>query len=160
MNILLIDDDASLRRTTRIGLEAMEHRVTEARNGTQALELLGHRAFQVALLDLHLGEEEGLVLLPQLLALSPGLQVVIITAYATIETAVEAMRRSATDYLPKPFTPGQLRLVLERIARLRHLESTVDELEEQIRGGSGNRPADRRTGHARRPGIGFQGGGQ
>ncbi|HWB00570.1 MAG TPA: sigma-54 dependent transcriptional regulator [Pirellulales bacterium] len=133
MNILLIDDDASLRKTTRIGLEAMEHRVTEARNATEALELLGHRAFQVALLDLQLGADAGLDLLPQLLALAPGLQVVIITAYATIETAVEAMRRGACDYLPKPFTPGQLRLVLERTARVRHLESTVDELEAQLR---------------------------
>ena len=59
MNILLIDDDASLRRTTRIGLEAMEHRVTEARNGTQALELLGHRAFQVALLGFAPGRGRG-----------------------------------------------------------------------------------------------------
>ena len=133
MNILLIDDDDSLRRTTRIALEAMGHQVAETRKGSQALELLGHRIFQVALLDLHLGKEEGLELLPQLLALAPSLQVVIITAYATIETAVEAMRRGAADYLPKPFTPSQLRLVLDRIVRLRHLESTVDELEEQVR---------------------------
>jgi two-component system, NtrC family, response regulator AlgB len=133
MNILLIDDDDSLRRTTRIALEAMDHQVVEARKGAQALEILGHRTFQVALLDLRLGKEEGLELLPQLLGLAPGLQVVIITAYATIETAVEAMRRGAADYLPKPFTPSQLRLVLDRIGRLRHLESTVGELEEQVR---------------------------
>ena len=133
MNLLLIDDDADLRRTTRIALEAMSHQVTEAKNSAQALELLGHRPFQFALLDLHLGKEQGLELLPQLLALAPGLQVVIITAYATIETAVEAMRRGAADYLPKPFTPSQLRLVLERVNRLHRLESTVDELEERVR---------------------------
>ena len=133
MNILLIDDDDGLRRTTRIALEAMKHQVTEARKGSQALEVLGHRSFQVALLDLHLEKEQGLDVLPQMLALAPGLQVVIITAYATIETAVEAMRRGAADYLPKPFTPSQLRLTLDRLVRLRHLESTVDELEEQVR---------------------------
>ncbi len=133
MNILLIDDDASLRRTTRIGLEAMDHRVTEARQASQALELLGHRPFHAALLDLHLGEDQGLDLLPQLLALAPGLQIVIITAYATIETAVEAMRRGAVDYLAKPFTPSQLRIALERVDRFRRLESTVDELEQQVR---------------------------
>ena len=133
MNVLLIDDDADLRCTTRIALEAMGHQATEAKNGTQALEFLGRRPFQFALLDLHLGKEEGLELLPQLLALVPGLQVVIITAYATIETAVEAMRRGAADYLPKPFTPSQLRLVLDRVSRLRRLESTVDELEERVR---------------------------
>jgi NtrC-family two-component system response regulator AlgB len=133
MNVLLIDDDADLRCTTRIALEAMDHQVTEAKNGVQALELLGRRPFKFALLDLHLGREEGLELLPQLLALAPGLQVVIITAYATIETAVEAMRRGAADYLPKPFAPSQLRLVLERVSRLRRLESTLDELEERVR---------------------------
>ena len=58
---------------------------------------------------------------------------VIVTAYATIETAVEAMRRGAFDYLPKPFTPDQLRVVLDRIARMRRLQSQVDELEEQVR---------------------------
>jgi NtrC-family two-component system response regulator AlgB len=133
MNVLLIDDDDDLRCTTRIALEAMSHKVTEAKNGEAALEVLGRRPFQFALLDLHLGKEEGLVLLPKLLALAPGLQVVIITAYATIETAVEAMRRGAADYLPKPFTPSQLRLVLERVSRLRRLESTVGELEERVR---------------------------
>jgi two-component system, NtrC family, response regulator AlgB len=71
--------------------------------------------------------------LPRLLALTPDLQVVVVTAFATIETAVEAMRRGAFDYLPKPFTPDQLRVVLDRIARLRRLQSQVDELEEQVR---------------------------
>ena len=52
MHVLLIDDDTSLRRTTRIALEAMEHQVTEARNGAEALGHLGHRPFQIAMLDL------------------------------------------------------------------------------------------------------------
>jgi NtrC-family two-component system response regulator AlgB len=55
------------------------------------------------------------------------------TAYATVETAVEAMRRGALDYLPKPFTPDQIRLVLDRAQRLRRLQSHVEELEEQVR---------------------------
>jgi NtrC-family two-component system response regulator AlgB len=67
------------------------------------------------------------------LKLAPELNIVVITAYATIETAVEAMRRGAYDYLPKPFTPDQLRLVLDRLARLRRLQSHALELEEQVR---------------------------
>jgi NtrC-family two-component system response regulator AlgB len=133
MNILVIDDDASLRRTVRMSLELLGHRATEARDSTQALELLGRRAFDAALVDLRLGEELGLDLLPRLLRLAPGLHVVVVTAFATIETAVEAMRRGAFDYLPKPFTPDQLRHVLDRIQQLRRLQSHVDELEEQIR---------------------------
>ena len=133
MNILVIDDDASLRRTLRMSLEVLGHRAIEARDGAQALELLGHRPFEMALLDLRLAQEQGLDLLPRLLGLAPGLHVVMVTAYATIETAVEAMRRGAFDYLPKPFTPDQLRVILDRIARVRRLQSQVNELEEQVR---------------------------
>jgi NtrC-family two-component system response regulator AlgB len=68
-----------------------------------------------------------------LLRLAPGLSVVVITAYATIETAVEAMRRGAIDYLPKPFTPDQLRIVFDRVQRIHDLQSHVAVLEEQVR---------------------------
>jgi NtrC-family two-component system response regulator AlgB len=133
MNILIIDDEASLRRTLHITLETLNHQVAEAGDGSQALDLLGHRRFEVAFLDLRLGREQGLEVLPKLLRLAPGLHVIVITAYATIATAVEAMRRGAYDYLPKPYTPEQLRLVLDRIARMRRLQSHVEELEEQVR---------------------------
>ena len=133
LNILIIDDETSLRRTLRTALETMHHAATEARDGAQAVELVTHRTFDVAFLDLRLAREGGLDLLPELLRLAPGLDVVVITAYATIETAVEAMRRGAFDYLPKPFTPDQLRLVLERVARARRLQSHVAELEAQVR---------------------------
>jgi NtrC-family two-component system response regulator AlgB len=133
MNILVIDDDPSLRRTLRMSLEVLGHGAAEARDGAEALDLLGRRAFDTALLDLRLGQEQGLDLLPNLLALAPGLYVVVVTAYATIATAVEAMRRGAFDYLPKPFTADQLRVLLERIAALRRLHSHVEDLEEQVR---------------------------
>jgi len=133
MHILLIDDDASLRKSLRLALEAMGHQVAEARDGTQAQSFLGHGLFDMAFLDLRLGREQGTDLLPILLRLAPGLPVVVVTAYATIETAVEAMRRGAFDYLPKPFTPEQLRLVFDRIVRVRRLQSQVEELEEQVR---------------------------
>jgi NtrC-family two-component system response regulator AlgB len=133
MNILIIDDESSLRRTLRIALETMGHRVAEASDSRQTLELLGHRHFEAAFLDLRLGREKGLELLPEMLKLAPGLDAIVITAYATIETAVEAMRRGAFDYLPKPYTPEQLRLVLERCTRLRHLQADVANLQDQVR---------------------------
>jgi len=133
MNILLVDDDKSLRRSLRLALETMGHRVTEAEDGARAKECLGHALFDVAFVDLRLAREQGLDLMPDLLQLAPGLEVVVMTAYATIETAVEAMRRGALDYLPKPFTPDQLRLVLDRTARMRRLQSQVDDLEQQVR---------------------------
>ena len=133
MNILVIDDEPSLRRTLRITLETMHHQVAEAEDSTHALAILGHRSFEAAFLDLRLGQEHGLDLLPELLGLAPNLDVVVITAYATIATAVEAMRRGAFDYLPKPYTPDQLRLVIDRIAKMRRLQSHVEDLEEQVR---------------------------
>src|SRR5262249_19935190 len=133
MNILIIDDEPSLRRTLRITLETLGHRAAEARDSTQALHVLGNGLYDAAFLDLRLAREQGLDLVPELLRLAPGLSVVIITAFATIQTAVEAMRRGAFDYLPKPFTPDQLRLVLERVAQTRRLQSHLADLEAQVR---------------------------
>jgi len=133
MNVLVIDDDISLRRSLRLALETLEHRVTEADSGDRAKQLLGHTAFDVAFLDLRLGMEQGLELLPELLQLAPGLDVIVVTAYATIETAVEAMRRGAFDYVPKPFTPQQLRLVLDRSRRMHRLQTQLEDLEQQVR---------------------------
>src|SRR5262249_54545039 len=121
MNILIIDDDTGLRRSLRLALGTLNHNVTEARDGTQALDLLAHGLFDIAFVDVRLGREIGLDLLPELLRLVPGLDVIIMTAYATMETAIEAMRRGAFDYLPKPFTPDHLRLVLNRVAHKRRL---------------------------------------
>ena len=117
MNILIIDDEASLRRTLRITLETMSHHVAEASDAASALTLLGHRPFDLAFLDLRLGGEQGLDLLPELLRLTSGLNVVVITAYATVTSAVEAMRRGAFDYIEKPFDVDQLEQLVSRAMR-------------------------------------------
>ena len=117
MNILVVDDEANLRRTLRTVLESMKHRVSEAATQAQALEALSSSKIDLALLDLRLGLESGLDVLVALLRASPGLGVIVITAHASVDTAVEAMRRGALDYLPKPFTPQQLSEVLDRWRR-------------------------------------------
>jgi NtrC-family two-component system response regulator AlgB len=111
----------------------MGHQVAEARDAGQATEAIAQQLFDVAFLDLRLGQERGLDLLPELLRLAPKLDVVVITAYATVSTAVEAMRSGAFDYLPKPYTPDQLRSIFERMTRVRQLQSRVAALEDQIR---------------------------
>src|SRR5262249_6929869 len=126
MDILLIDDEASLRRTLRTALESMGHAAAEASGADEALRRLRPQGFDVAFLDLRLGRDRGLDLLPVLLREAPRLGVVVVTAYASIDSAVEAMRRGAFDYLPKPFTPDQLRVVLQRWARVRRLHSELD----------------------------------
>ncbi len=133
MNVLLIDDDSGLRKSIRLALEVLNHCVTDARDGAEAQEAMAHGLFDLAFLDVRLGQETGLDVLPKLLQLAPGLPVVVITAYATIEIAVEAMRRGAADFLPKPFTPAELRMVMDRVSRVRRLQSQVDDLQERVR---------------------------
>jgi len=108
MKILVVDDESTLRRTIRTALESAGHRVSEAANQTQATQQVEDAKPDLVLLDLRLGRESGLDVLDALHKVSPGLGVIVITAHASIDTAVEAMRRGALDYLPKPFTPKQL----------------------------------------------------
>src|SRR5438552_2296400 len=117
MNILIVDDEASLRRTLRIALESMGHEVNDASGSARCDYLIHQKLFDVSFIDLRLAQEQGFDVLAELKKHCPILDVVIITAYATIETAVEAMRRGAFDVLPKPFTPDQLRLLLQRCAQ-------------------------------------------
>jgi NtrC-family two-component system response regulator AlgB len=110
----------------------MGHRVAEAANGAAALEAVRRQRFDLAFLDLRLGTEQGLDLLPKLLDTAGRLHVVIVTAFAGFDSAVEAMRKGAFDYLPKPFTPNQLRVVLDRSALVRGLKTRVAALEERV----------------------------
>jgi len=132
MDVLIVDDEPSLRRTLRTALESMNHRVAEAGTAAAALDHISRQRCDVAFLDLRLGRDSGLDLLPELLKLAPGLGVIVMTAFASIDTAVEAMRRGAFDYLPKPFTPDQLRLVLDRWRTVRGLRDEVTDLRARV----------------------------
>jgi len=132
MRILIIDDEENIRRITVVVLEAAGYEAVSVENGAAALKQLESGAFDVAFLDLKLGGESGLELLPQLLKASPQLEVIVFTAYASIETAVQAMRQGAVDYISKPFTPEQIRQALSRVIESRKLRSRVAELESRI----------------------------
>jgi len=132
MNILIIDDDLGIRETLGVALETLGHSVARVVNRAAAEKKLRAETFEVAFLDIRLGAENGLDLLPDLLRLSPRLAVIMITAYASIETAVTAIQRGAFDYLPKPFKPAQIEQLLERVAKTRRLEARISELEGQL----------------------------
>jgi len=132
MRILVIDDEKNIRRTMAMAIESMEHDVVCVASGAEAFKELRSVAFQVVFLDLKLHQESGLEVLAEVLRLAPQAAVVIITAFASIETAVEAMRLGAFDYLPKPCTPDQVRQLLIKIERTKKLENRVLELESQI----------------------------
>lgn len=132
MRVLIVDDEPSIRKTTALAVEAMGHESVGVPNGLRALKELEADAFDACFLDLKLGTEDGLGVLEKILKAYPGLPVVMFTAYANISTAVDAMRRGAHDFIPKPFTPEQVRQVLDRIGRTRRLEKRVEQLETQL----------------------------
>lgn len=132
MRILIVDDEAGIRKTTRIAVETAGHEAAEAPNGARALKALDEEQFDVAFVDLKLGNEDGLELMARLLKIQPSLNVVMFTAYANIATAVDAMRRGAYDFVPKPFTPDQIRGILAKIEKTRVLQTKVRTLESEL----------------------------
>jgi two-component system, NtrC family, response regulator AlgB len=132
LRVLVVDDEKNIRSTLALALESAGGAVGLAANAESALAHASREVFDLALVDLKLAESSGLDLIPRLVAASPGLDIVVITSYATIDTAVEAMRRGAVDYLPKPFTPAQIRHLVERTAHRRALVRQVRDLEGQL----------------------------
>ena len=125
MRVLIVDDERNIRRTFSLALESMNHEVSTASSGRDALDELQRANFDVVFLDLKLSQESGLDVLEEIVRVSPQSFVVIVTAYASVETAVEAMRRRAFDYLPKPCTPEQIRHVLSNVERTNKRSSGV-----------------------------------
>ncbi|HME69674.1 MAG TPA: sigma-54 dependent transcriptional regulator [Myxococcota bacterium] len=133
LRVLVIDDDKNIRVTLGVCLEGMGCEARSVANAEAALAALAGTPFDLAFLDLRLGSANGLDLLPLLLAESPGLMIVVVTAYATVDTAVQAVKRGAADYLPKPFTPEQIRHVVEKVATVRGTRRRLLELEQELR---------------------------
>jgi len=113
-------------------IQGMGCEVTGVGSAAGALEALERSPFDIAFLDLRLGDGDGLELLPRLLAARPTLAVVIITAHATFDTAVEAIKRGAVDYVPKPFTPAQIRHIVEQVTKRRAMVGRMLELEDRL----------------------------
>jgi two-component system, NtrC family, response regulator AlgB len=129
LRILVVDDEANIRLTLGMCLEAEGHTVVSHGNIHDALEEISRRVFDLVFLDVRLGMDNGLEFLPILRAESPWAQVIVITAFASIETAVEAMKKGATDYLPKPFEPMQVQLLTRKVAERRQLELKLQALQ-------------------------------
>jgi len=132
LHVLVVDDEINIRKTLTVCLETEGHIVTAVSNFQDALAEASRRPFDLAFVDLRLGTDDGLDLIPALLAAAPRLKIIVITAYATIDTAVEAIRRGATDYIPKPFTPAQINLAVRKVFEVRVLEQKVAALQEDL----------------------------
>jgi DNA-binding NtrC family response regulator len=131
--ILVVDDEKHQRDILQMILDSEGYESTTAGNGRQALQALQAQAFDVALTDLKMPDMNGIALLAELLKAQPGICVVLMTAHGSIDTAVEAMKKGAFDYLTKPLEREQLLLVLGRALERTRLLRENRMLQEQLR---------------------------
>jgi len=131
--ILVIDDDESIRKTLRLCLESADYSVSLAASGEAGIALAKKQPPDLALVDLRLGGMDGLAVTRALAQEAPGALVIVMTAYATIDNAVEAMRAGASDYLAKPFTPAAVKHVVARVLESGRMRQELAEVERHQR---------------------------
>ncbi len=132
LRILVIDDEEHIRFAVTMCLETEGHKVVAAANIEAALEETARQAFDLIFLDVRLGTQNGLDYIKSLLEENPWARIIVITAYASIDTAVEAMKRGASDYLSKPFEAAHLLLLTQKVSERRRLERRVDALQRTL----------------------------
>src|SRR6187401_1511847 len=126
--ILVVDDHDSLRKGLVRALANAGHDVEEAGNGTSAIERLQDSQFDVVLTDLRMGGADGMDVLRTTRSIQPSAAVILMTAFGSIHTAVEAMKIGAFDFVQKPFEIEEMELKIEKAIELRHLKHQVDYL--------------------------------
>jgi two-component system response regulator HydG len=119
--VLVVDDQKNMRATTAIVLRQAGHVVEEAEDGAAAIQRVQQEAFDVVLTDLRMPTVDGMAVLRGVQRSAPDTQVIVMTAYGTIESAVEAIRQGAYDFLAKPFKEDELLLRIEKALEKRRL---------------------------------------
>ena len=114
VNILVVDDEEGIREGSARIIDRMGCHVLTAKNGEEGLDLIGRTEVSIVLLDLKMPGIDGMEVLKRIQATNTDTLVIVITGFATVETAIEAMKRGAYDFIPKPFEPDQLRIVINR----------------------------------------------
>jgi two-component system NtrC family response regulator len=139
IRLLLVDDDASLRRILQFKLSKKGFEVTPAADGEEAISLLRSNRFDLILSDMKMPKLTGIELLAQARKVQPNVHVILITAFATVSQAVEAVKLGAFDYLTKPFEDEQLFASIDKALKFKNLEEENRQLKEQLKQTSGSR---------------------
>jgi two-component system response regulator GlrR len=126
--ILAVDDDRNLLELIKMRLESSGYAVTTALHEDKAKEAILGQAFDMAIIDLQLVNQDGISLMEELHQINPNMPVIILTAHGTIESAVDAMKRGAFTYLTKPFDPRELNIQIERALENRRLTFEIERL--------------------------------
>jgi len=113
--VLIVDDEKNIRLTLSMVLESMGLESDEAMNGEEALAKLEKKDFGVVLLDLKMPGMDGMEVLRRMQELHPDIRTIIITAHGTIDSAVEAMKLGAVDFIQKPFAPDEIRELVSKV---------------------------------------------
>jgi two-component system phosphate regulon sensor histidine kinase PhoR len=116
IQVLVVDDELNIREGSQRILSRVGFEVLKASTGLEALELLEKQTIPIILLDLKMPGMDGMEVLKRIRQLDEAILVIVITGFATVETAIEAMKQGAYDFIPKPFEPEQLRIVVNRAA--------------------------------------------
>ncbi len=119
--ILVIDDEEAMRDSCQQTLSRDDNKVEMAEDGLKGLSMLEKESFDVIILDLKMPGLSGMEVLKRIKEDDPDAMVIVITGYATVESAVEAMKKGAYDFIPKPFTPDSLRVIVKRALERREL---------------------------------------
>ena len=130
--ILVVDDEKSLRRVMQVQLEQRGYRVSTAENTADALVQMSRNRFALALTDLRMPGRSGLELLKEVRRIYPRTAVIVLTAFGTVENAVEAMQAGAYHYVTKPINYDELMIVVERALEHRRLVEEVNQLRETL----------------------------
>ena len=112
--ILIVDDDLDFAASLKLILENEDYQPLMAHSEEEALEVIEGNAIDLALLDIRLGQDDGIDLLHKLKEIQPDILCVMVTGFGSIETAIQALRNGAYDYLRKPVNPGELLATLRR----------------------------------------------
>lgn len=131
-SILVVDDDEAHRIMLKTLLTGWGYRIDEADDGSTAIETVRDRAFDLILMDIRMIKISGLEALREIKAHNPAIPVIIMTAYSSVETAVEALKNGAYDYLTKPLDFDELRLIIERAMDHRQLREENRRLRENL----------------------------
>ncbi len=126
--ILVVDDDSNLLEVIRMRLESSDFDVVTALLEEEALEAVSEQTFDLSIIDLQLASRDGISVMEDVLRISPDMPVIILTAFGSIESAVESMQRGAYSYLTKPFDPRELLFQIERAMEKRKLSSEIKAL--------------------------------
>jgi two-component system phosphate regulon sensor histidine kinase PhoR len=133
VRILVADDEGDIRDGAERILRRMGYDVLKAARGDDALKLIDASRPEIVLLDLKMPGKDGMEVLAHIRQQHPNILAIIITGYATVDAAIEAMKRGAYDFVPKPFEPDQLRIVVNRAAERVRLTREADFLEQEKR---------------------------